>query len=135
MRSDNSFDSLWIKLQSESDRVGVNDINRDILDEQLQLIRSHFDKSENSTVTLPDILKFASEQSVLERELFSEVVVLFKILLVMPATNATSERTFSVLRRIKTYLRSTMSQVRLNNPHELEILSLLFNMLMIISKI
>ena len=41
--------------------------------------------------------------------------VLFKLLLVMPATNATSERSFSALRRVKTYLRSTMTQMRLNN--------------------
>jgi len=33
----------------------------------------------------------------------------------MPATNATSERSFSALRRIKSYLCSTMSQQRLNN--------------------
>ena len=46
---------------------------------------------------------------------FSEVWVLFKLLLVMPATNATSERSFSALRRVKTYLRSTMTQMRLNN--------------------
>ena len=38
-----------------------------------------------------------------------------KLLLVMPATNATSERSFSALRRVKTYLRSSMSQMRLNN--------------------
>lgn len=36
-------------------------------------------------------------------------------ILVMPATNATSERSFLVLRRVKTYLRSTMSQRRLNH--------------------
>ena len=33
----------------------------------------------------------------------------------MPITTATAKRTFSVLRRLKTYLRSTMSQERLNN--------------------
>ena len=33
----------------------------------------------------------------------------------MPASNATSERSFSALRRVKTYLRSTMGQQRLNN--------------------
>lgn len=33
----------------------------------------------------------------------------------MPATNSTSERSFSGLRRVKTYLRSTMSQDRLNH--------------------
>ena len=37
------------------------------------------------------------------------------ILLVIPATNCISERSFSALRRIKTYLRSTMSQARLNH--------------------
>jgi len=43
-----------------------------------------------------------------------EVVKLVRLLLVMPATNAISERSFSAMRRIKTYLRSTMSQGRLN---------------------
>lgn len=33
----------------------------------------------------------------------------------MPATNATLERSFSALRGVKTFLRSTMSQQRLNN--------------------
>ena len=33
----------------------------------------------------------------------------------MPATNAVSERSFSALRRVKTYLRSTMKQTRLNH--------------------
>ena len=35
--------------------------------------------------------------------------------LVMPATNAVSERSFSAMNRIKTYLRSTMGQARLNH--------------------
>ena len=38
-----------------------------------------------------------------------------KLLLIMPATNATSERSFSALRRVKNYLRNTMCQQRLNN--------------------
>ena len=48
-----------------------------------------------------------SELSVAEKTAFSGVLVL-------PATNATSERSFSALRRIKTYLHTTMSQERLN---------------------
>ena len=35
--------------------------------------------------------------------------------LFFPATNATSERSFSALRRVKSYLPSTMCQQRLNN--------------------
>ena len=40
---------------------------------------------------------------------------------VMPATNASSERSFSTLRRVKSYLRSTMNQTRLNHTMVLHI--------------
>ena len=50
-----------------------------------------------------------------QRSLLSEVCKVVKLVLVMPATNATSERSFSALRRVKNYLRSTMTQQRLNN--------------------
>lgn len=45
----------------------------------------------------------------------SQVVILAKLLLVMPATNAVSERSFSALKRVKTYLRGSMTDKRLNN--------------------
>ena len=48
------------------------------------------------------------------QELFPQTSRLFQLLLVMPATSATSERSFSSLRRIKTYL-TTMRQERLNH--------------------
>ena len=47
--------------------------------------------------------------------MYSQVVVLVTLILVMPATNATSERSFSALRHVKSYLRSTISQSRLNS--------------------
>ena len=53
--------------------------------------------------------------STMGRTLYSEVCILVKLIIVMPASNATSERSFSALRRVKTYLRSTMTQVHLNN--------------------
>ena len=40
---------------------------------------------------------------------------LVRLMLVMPATIADSDRSFSAVRRIKTYLRSMMSQQRLNH--------------------
>lgn len=49
------------------------------------------------------------------RELLPEMTNLLKIALTVPVTSCTSERSFSCLRRVKTYLRSTMSQVRLNH--------------------
>ena len=44
-----------------------------------------------------------------------DVVKLCKIYLVNPATTATAERSFSLLRRLKNYLRTTMTQQRLNH--------------------
>ena len=47
--------------------------------------------------------------------LFSEVRKLLKFLLVIPASTATVERSFSSLRRLKTFLRNSMTQQRLNH--------------------
>ncbi|KAH3702204.1 hypothetical protein DPMN_077211 [Dreissena polymorpha] len=49
------------------------------------------------------------------RVIYPDVAALIRILLTMQATHATSEKTFSALRRIKTYQKRTMSQSRLNN--------------------
>ena len=47
--------------------------------------------------------------------IYSEVEKLTTLLLVVPASSATAERSFSCLRRMKAYLRATMGQERLNN--------------------
>ena len=51
----------------------------------------------------------------LASSMFSEVDKLLRIYLTIPVTTATGERSLSAVRCIKTYLRSTMSQQRLNN--------------------
>ena len=45
----------------------------------------------------------------------SEISTILKLIMVVPATNAVSERSASALQRVKIYLRATMSQLRLNN--------------------
>ena len=42
--------------------------------------------------------------------MFTEVHHLLSLYLTVPMTSATAERTFSTLRRLKSYLRSTMTQ-------------------------
>ena len=49
------------------------------------------------------------------RDMFTEVDKLICLYFTIPITTATAERSFSVLRCIKTYLRSTMTEERLNN--------------------
>ena len=48
------------------------------------------------------------------RGLFDQVETLVRLLMVVPISSAEAERSFSGLRRLKTWLRSTMTQKRLN---------------------
>ncbi|KAJ8915305.1 hypothetical protein NQ315_014813 [Exocentrus adspersus] len=47
-------------------------------------------------------------------EFFPNIRVLLKILSILPVTTASAERSFSTLKRIKTYLRNSTSETRLN---------------------
>ena len=48
------------------------------------------------------------------RMLLPQVKTLLKLLLLPPASTATAERSFSAMRRLKSWLRSSMGQTRLN---------------------
>ena len=87
------------------------DIKYDNLEVQFQTI-SQSVKEDLSLVGITDYLK---SLSITARSFYSEIVTLVELILVMPATNATSERSFSTLRHVKSYLRTTMTQLRLNN--------------------
>ena len=47
--------------------------------------------------------------------LLSDLVKVMKVMLILPATNAFSERSFSALKRLKTYTRSTIHDHRMNH--------------------
>ena len=49
------------------------------------------------------------------KRLCSELHRLLRLFLTIPVTTASSERTFSAMRRLKNYLRSSMTQERLNH--------------------
>lgn len=88
----------------------VSDINRRDLETQLNTIKCDLSVSpEDASVAL------VSEYISTKQSLFSEIETIIRLILVMPATNAVSERSFSNLRRVKSYLRSSMSQTRLNH--------------------
>ena len=62
-----------------------------------------------------DVLKVVKSLTDYERHMITEVVVICKLLLVNPATSATGERSFSMARRVKMWLRANMKQQRFNN--------------------
>ena len=47
--------------------------------------------------------------------MFSEIKLLLRLYMTIPIITATAERSFSTLCRLKSYLRSTMTDKRLNN--------------------
>ena len=54
-------------------------------------------------------------KSTIYRSMLCEVDKLLLLYLTIPVTTATAERSFSSLRRVKIYLRNTMSAFKLNN--------------------
>ena len=61
-----------------------------------------------------DVVELLKCKEVL-RELLPGLTNLVKIMLTLPASTCAAERPFSGLRRLKTYLRSTMKQQRFNS--------------------
>ena len=61
-------------------------------------------KSDTELQTLVQIRDYFIHLSPAVRSNMSEITTLLKVLMVMPATNAVSERSASALRRVKTYL-------------------------------
>ena len=91
-----------------------SEVDSGLLKLQLSNLSTHF-REGNIIPTLTDCLTYLRSLSPAAKKFYSEVCTVVRLILVMPASNAISERTFSVMRRVKTYLRSTMNQSRLNH--------------------
>lgn len=79
------------------------------LKSELQVIYMRDDFRNVSGVV--DLLQFLIDNNVVES--FSEVTKLLKIIATVPMTTSEAERCFSTLKRVKTFLRSTMEEERL----------------------
>uniref|UniRef100_A0A1X7VWM0 HAT C-terminal dimerisation domain-containing protein n=1 Tax=Amphimedon queenslandica TaxID=400682 RepID=A0A1X7VWM0_AMPQE len=93
-----------------------SDFDYTLLSTHLEIFSKTFQpiSSEKQTM-VSDILTFFQSSSPGQVQLMHQVAKLMTLLLVMPATNAQSEWSFNSVGRIKTYLRSSMSQKRLNH--------------------
>uniref|UniRef100_A0A3B3QRQ9 TTF-type domain-containing protein n=1 Tax=Paramormyrops kingsleyae TaxID=1676925 RepID=A0A3B3QRQ9_9TELE len=86
------------------------ELNRETLKVQLAMFKSKYNfKSSTEVATI------MRGMPVEVRGLFDQIETLVRLLLVIPVSSAEAERSFSTLRRLKTWLRSTMTQMRLNN--------------------
>ena len=91
-----------------------DDLDKHSLSAQLEHLPGH-NENRSSIRTAKELIDFFQNMKLGERQNLGEVQKLVKLLLVMPATNAVSERSFSAMKRIKSYLRSTMTNNRMNH--------------------
>lgn len=96
----NCCKDLEIRL-SDNDK---KDLNGNDLYEEILIFRHLIDKNTTPLQVLSEIKKTNA---------FPNLNIALRIMLTIPLTSAGAERTFSKLKLIKTYLRSTMSQQRL----------------------
>ena len=88
------FTIIWLHIYHQ-------DVTAIELEAQLESLKTYFDKKEDST--LADIIKKIRKLPKSKKVYFSQVATLLKISLVLQATNAVSERSASILRRIKNW--------------------------------
>ena len=72
-----------------------------------------FEKKED--LIFQDIIDYFKQLGPGAKTLLSEVGVIVKLVQLLPATTASPERSFSKIKLTKNYLRSTMTQPRLNH--------------------
>ena len=107
-----------------------HDFDEDALKTQLKIFSATFPAKEK--FVFDDIIEHFKKMEPRCRGLLSEVMKIFELVLVLPATNATSERSFSKLKLIKTTNRASMSQERLN--HYMILGTIKNNLITLISK-
>ncbi|KAK2550816.1 Zinc finger MYM-type protein 1 [Acropora cervicornis] len=90
-----------------------DDVNVGTLNAQLEIFKLLM--KEGEFTCLDDIQAKMKTFSEAEKSMISEIITICNLLLVNPATSAAGERSFSSARRLKTWLRSTMTQTRFSN--------------------
>nr|CAI5855352.1 unnamed protein product [Callosobruchus analis] len=100
----------------------VAELSRNVLDAELRLWYQKFMKIDGSSVEPPATPKCAIDAlNACNAAIYPNIFTLLKIFATIPISTATAERTFSTLRRLKSYLRNTLSENRLNGLANLNI--------------
>ena len=104
---DDEFMIYCVKLEASLEHDGHFDVDGKYLLMELQYLRGMLPKKITKTIKM---LKFLKRMD----GCYPNTEIAYRILLTIPISVASAERSFSKLKLIKNYLRSTMSQERLN---------------------
>lgn len=108
-----TIDSIPPVIQSYLDK----DLDQDRLKTQLSLVCDMIKTASSQVKKVTNVRTIAEtmNKSAIYKCMLGEVDKLLQLYFTFPVTTATAERSFSSLRRIKTFLRSSMTHCRLNN--------------------
>ncbi|XP_024978946.1 zinc finger MYM-type protein 1-like [Cynara cardunculus var. scolymus] len=99
---------IWHEILYKINLVSKKLQSKDMLLDIAEMLPSKAYKGEKPWTSI-EILEFAKKM-----DMFPNVLLSYRILLTVPVMVASGERSFSKLKLLKSYLRSTMSQERLN---------------------
>ena len=107
----NSFDEnelreCCVKFNTTFSHDNVSDVDLDDFFSELKVLQNTLPYGLISAIDILDFVKAA--------DCYPNVSIAYRILLTVPVTVASAERSFSKLKLLKNYLRSSMSQERLN---------------------
>jgi hypothetical protein len=89
-------------LEAVLKKDGKSDIDANELFMELKFVREFIPKEKMGPIEIMQFLK--------EHGCFPNATIAYRVLLTIPVTVASAERSFSKLKLLKTYLRSTMTQ-------------------------
>jgi hypothetical protein len=91
-----------------------DDINAARLELHTTMLHDIISKNKQTLANFGDTVGILKADAAI-RSLLPELVKCVRLLLTVPLSSCTAERSFSALRRLKTYMRATMTQTRLNS--------------------
>ena len=120
------FHQADFEIYKHIQNIFINAVNQKCCEDSLSILKEMYERNfhwDNITVQLRQFAAFSDTIYISVTKLFEslvnfgknksqnmllpEVTRLVQLFLALPATNATSERSFSAMKRIKTYLRSS----------------------------